>query len=280
MSGPTRPVMRYHGGKWRLAPWVIEHFPEHRVYTEAFGGGASVLMRKPRSYAEVYNDLDGEIVNVFRVLRDPATALELERAVRLTPFARAEFEVGYKPSPDPVEQARRTLLRAAAGFGSVAASGRKTGFRSNVTRSGTTPATDWSRYPDHIGAYATRLAGVVIENRPALYVLRQFDGPSTLHYVDPPYPLSTRTPSASKEYRHEMTDEQHRELAAVLWSLSGAVVLSGYGCALYDDLYPGWRRVEKDATVDGGGVRREVLWISPAAARLELFGCPASSSTR
>src|SRR3990167_11343170 len=108
MSGPTRPVMRYHGGKWRLAPWVIEHFPEHRVYTEAFGGGASVLMRKPRSYAEVYNDLDGEIVNVFRVLRDPSQARELERLLRLTPFARSEFETSYITDGDPLEQARRT----------------------------------------------------------------------------------------------------------------------------------------------------------------------------
>lgn len=90
----VRPLLRYHGGKWRLAPWIISFFPDHRIYTEAYGGAASVLLRKKRSYAEVYNDLDGEIVNLFRVLRNPAQARELIRLVALTPFAREEFEAG------------------------------------------------------------------------------------------------------------------------------------------------------------------------------------------
>ena len=91
MTAPTRPALRYHGGKWRLAPWIISHFPAHRTYVEPFGGGASVLMRKPRSYAEVYNDTNAEVVNVFRVLRDPDAAKELERRIRLTPFAPGTF---------------------------------------------------------------------------------------------------------------------------------------------------------------------------------------------
>src|SRR3954471_8601570 len=104
MSEPTRPVLRYHVGKWILAPWIISHFPSHRVYTEAFGGAASVLMRKPRSYGEVYNDLDGEIVNLFHVLRGPRAG-ELIASLRLTPFARIEFEESYETAADPVEQA-------------------------------------------------------------------------------------------------------------------------------------------------------------------------------
>lgn len=108
MSGRvTRPVLRYHGGKWRLAPWIIQHFPPHRTYVEPYGGAASVLMRKPRSYAEVYNDLDGEVCSLFRVLREPASAVELRRLVALTPFARDEFALSYVPSPDPIEYGAR-----------------------------------------------------------------------------------------------------------------------------------------------------------------------------
>jgi hypothetical protein len=151
MTAPTRPVLRYHGGKWRLAPWIISHFPAHRVYVEPFGGAASVLMRKPRAYAEVYNDLDGELVALFRVLRDETQAAALVRAVSLTPFAREEFAASYEPSGDPVEQARRTVIRAFMGFGSNAHV-RATGFRANSNRSGTTPARDWANYPDALVA--------------------------------------------------------------------------------------------------------------------------------
>jgi DNA adenine methylase len=83
-----RPILRWHGGKWMLADWIISHFPHHRIYTEAFGGAGSVLMQKPRCFAEVYNDLNQDVVNLFRVLRHDSQAKDLERALRLTPFAR------------------------------------------------------------------------------------------------------------------------------------------------------------------------------------------------
>ncbi len=114
----TRPVLRYHGGKFRLAPKLIGIFPAHRVYTEAYGGGASVLLLKPRCYAEIYNDLDGEVVNVFRVLQNPSKAHRLERLLRLTPFAREEFLLSYRDSSCEVERARRTIIRSHMGFGS------------------------------------------------------------------------------------------------------------------------------------------------------------------
>ena len=259
---PTRPVLRYHGGKWKLASWIISHFPPHRIYVEPFGGAASVLLRKPRSYAEVYNDLDGEIVNVFRVLRDPASARELERVLRLTPFAREEFELSYIRDEDPIEQARRTIVRSFMGFCSNAHS-RPTGFRANTTRSGTTPSHDWAHYPDQIGAFVERLRGVVIENRPAIEVIRQHDSHETLHYVDPPYVHDARGAGQIGNYRHEMTDDDHRELAEVLRSVRGAVVVSGYPTPLYEDLYAGWRMVVRPAYADGARRRTEALWLSP-----------------
>lgn len=270
MAVLSRPVLRYHGGKWLLAPWIIGHFPDHRIYTEAFGGAASVLLRKQRSYAEIYNDLDGEVVNLFRVLRNPSQARELVRLVTLTPYAREEFEESYLLDGDPIEQARRTLLRAMAGYGSNAVH-RNTGFRGNVTRSGTIPAHDWASLPRVLEQIVERLHGVIVENRPALDVLRMYDGPDTLHYVDPPYPHSTRGDSA--RYRYEMGDDDHRALAETLYSLQGMVILSGYPCELYDlELYPDWHRVTRSAHADGGRDRTEVLWISPnAVLRPTLF---------
>jgi DNA adenine methylase len=260
---PERPILRYHGGKWLLAPWILAHFPEHRVYVEPFGGGASVLLRKARSYGEVYNDLDGEIVNLFAVVRDRGA--ELVTALEMTPFARDEFRQAYEPSSDPVEQARRTLARSFMGFGSAAASGASTGFRANSNRSGTTPAHDWMNYPENIRAITDRLRGVVIENKDAIEVMLQHDTTETLHYVDPPYMAETR--DKGSDYRHEMTTEQHRHMAECLHELAGMVVVSGYACKLYDaDLFSSWLRVERPALADGARPRTEVLWMNEACA--------------
>jgi DNA adenine methylase len=264
-----RPVLRYHGGKWKLAEWIIEHMPPHRIYCEPFGGGGSVLMRKPRSYAEVYNDQWATVVNVFRVLRDETQACELIRALELTPYARDEFFAAYHEEGDsPVEWARKTILRSFAGFGSAATNGDYiTGFRANSNRSGTTPAHDWVNYPSHIPAFVERLRGVVIENRDAVDVIAQQDSPGTLFYVDPPYPHDTRNMKrGNAAYAVEMTDEDHVRLAGVLHAVRGMVLLSSYHGELYDSLYRDWMRHECGAHADGAVDRVEVLWMNEAAA--------------
>lgn len=279
MNECKRPIVRYHGGKWRLAPWIIAHLPQHRVYVEPYGGGGSVLLRKPRSYAEVYNDLDGEMVNLFRVARD--NGRELREQLRMTPFARTEFAEAWEPADTPLEQARRTVVRAFMGFGSAAITMMRapakrarggapgTGFRANSNRSGTTPAHDWKNYPDAIDAIIERLRGVVIENRDALDLMPQHDGEETVYYVDPPYVAETRDKGG--DYRYEMTDSDHERLAEVLHGLTGAVVLSGYGCDLYDRLYSGWQRIERAAHADGARKRVEVLWLSKNCPAAGLF---------
>lgn len=178
---PTRPVLRYHGGKWMLARWIIEHLPPHRIYVEPYAGAASVLMQKPRSTGELICDLDGEIVNVFRVLRDPAQARELERLLRLTPYSRSEFEDAYLAGADPVEQARRTLIKSLMGFGAdgLLATWR-TGFRVNISKPNGGPPAEWANYPDAIPAFTTRLRGVLVETVPALHVIEKHDSPQTL----------------------------------------------------------------------------------------------------
>ncbi|WP_300573513.1 DNA adenine methylase [Phenylobacterium sp.] len=260
----TRPVLRWHGGKWNLAPWVIQHLPAHRIYVEPFGGAASVLLRKPRAYAEVYNDLDDDVVGMFRVLRDPVSAEQLVASIRLTPFARIEQVEAYEQSTDPVERARRLIVRSYMGFGSNGTH-RKTGFRANSNRSGTTPARDWANYPDPLAAVAERMVGVTVENRDAKAVMAAHDGPATLHYVDPPYMPETRDKGG--DYAHELTADQHVELLQFLRTLGGMVVLSGYPSPVYEGLLADWTRVERKALADGARARTEVLWINPAATR-------------
>ena len=257
-----RPVLRYHGGKWLLAPWIISHFPPHRIYVEPFGGAASVLLRKPPCYAEVYNDMDGELVNVFRVLRDSPNLLV--RALELTPFSRDEFIKSYSPADERVEQARLTIVRSFMGFGSNSHN-QKTGFRANSNRSGTTPAHDWRNYPDSLREAIDRLRGVTIENRDALAVMSAHDGPDTLHYCDPPYLPETRDKGG--DYRHEMTTDDHKSLLIFLRGLKGHVILSGYSSPIYDEMLPGWERIDRAAMADGARARIECLWLSPSVQR-------------
>lgn len=230
---------------------------------EPFCGAASVLLQKPRAWGEYLNDLDGEIINLFRVLQDESSATELIRLLTLTPFSRQEFELAYGQAETPVERARRLCIRSFMGFSSGSATGRKTGFRSRSFRSNTGPAMDWRNYPDSLWAIVDRLRGVTIESRPGLQVIKSLDTPETLFYVDPPYPASTRTTFGT--YRHEMTDAEHEELAAVLQECSGYVVISGYRCDLYDSLYSSWARSEKRSMSDHGW-RTECVWLSPRTA--------------
>jgi len=261
LMNPTRPVLRYHGGKWRLAPWIIEQFPAHRCYVEPFGGAASVLMRKRRSQAEVYNDLDGEVVNLFRVVRDPAGAKLLADVVKLTPFAREEYDAAQEPSDDPIEQARRTLVKAWMGYGSGALVESSAGFRASITERRHTPM-EWSQFALVIPAFTERLTGVLIEHRPASDVIARYDAPDALHFIDPPYVAATR--GSRHKYRHEMTDEHHATLAAQLRSLRGMVVLSGYDSPLYAELYSGWTTLRRQARDAVSNPRNEVLWLSPS----------------
>lgn len=262
MKKPRRPVVRYHGGKWMMAKTIIQHFPQHRIYVEPLGG-ASVLLQKPRSYSEVYNDLFADIVNVFRVLRDPAKAARLRELVELTPFARTEYDAPINRDGDDIEWARGSIYRSFAGFGAGSINdGYNTGFRASSNRSGTTPAHDWMNWPKNIPAFTERLRGVVIENRPALDVITQHDTTATLHYLDPPYVHETRNATKTNVYHSEMTDQQHIDLLACASSLKGMVAISGYKTDLYMDLIGHWKMVEFGAMADGAKKRTECLWMN------------------
>jgi DNA adenine methylase len=241
-----------------LAPWIISHFPTHRVYCEAFGGGASVLLRKPRSYDEIYNDLDSEMVNLFRIVRD--RGLELREKLELTPFAREEFKEAYLESCDPLERARQTVIKSFMGFGSNGIH-QATGFRFNSRKSGTSPSHDWRNFPECLGAVIERMRGVAIENRDATECILANDHESTLHYVDPPYVKSTRT-DAGDDYAYEMDDAAHERLRDTLAEVRGMVIISLYEHPIYDAL--GWEKRFKKALADGASERTECLYLSPS----------------
>lgn len=271
MNAPTRPLLRYLGSKWRLAPWLIDHLPPHEIYVEAFGGGGSLLLRKPRVRTEVYNDVDGELVNLFRLLRS-SDASEFIRQVGLTPYARDEYDAAHEPCDDPIERARRLLIRSHMGHGSRGTSSPSpSGFRQDGTTGSTRVAGEWGDLPEALQAIVTRLRGVTIDNRPATEVLAYWDAPNVLHYLDPPYMPETRSirarqPAGYHAYTHELTVDDHRQLLDQVRGMKAMVAISGYACPLYDDALRSWERRETVTRAHRNAKRTEVLWLNPPAA--------------
>lgn len=256
------PPMPYFGGKQRIADRVVELFPPHMHYVEPFAGGLSVLLAKPPSALETVNDLDGDVMTFWRVLRDQPD--DLARVCGLTPHGREEYLASYDRPEDltDLERARRIWVQLTQGR---AGNLRKTGWRFYADAAGTTMG-----MPSAIAGYlsrllpaAARLANVSLECRPALEVISSYGHPTTLLYVDPPYLRETRS---GMGYRHEMPDEaDHRELAELLNGTPASVVLSGYRSPLYDELYADWTVHEIAATTGQGSVwkeRTEVLWVN------------------
>lgn len=273
------PLLRYHGGKYRLSKWLYNFFPKHTTYVEPFGGAASVLLRKERSHGEVYNDLDQDIFNLFQVLRNKEDAERLTELCYLTPYSRDEFKLAYECTDDPIERARRTIVRSAMGFGSGAASGHLTGFRCEASRKYSTSAHCWQKYPPILHYIHERLQGVNIENRPAIDCMMKHDSDETLHYPDPPYlPGTRKLNSSGSVYRHEMSERDHEQLLITLKSLKGSVVLSGYQSDLYSDHLSGWKLETKQSRISAGrgtGLRTECVWLNPVCVEKLASGVAA-----
>lgn len=266
-SKSIRPAIKWHGGKSRLAAKIIECFPnnyEELTYVEPFGGGASVLLKKNPSVAEIYNDLNREIFNFFQVLRERGD--ELIRQLMLTPYNENEFDslVELPRADDALENARRFYVRHRQSFG-----GRGETFSYTVHESVRCVAravSDWrSSIEQNLPLLIDRLQNVQFLSRPAIDIIRRWDSPETLFYLDPPYVSSTRTSSTT--YEVEMSDEEHLELAKVIRTCTGKVILSGYANPLYDELFADWHCITFEvpnnaASGDRKGRREEVLWLN------------------
>lgn len=271
-----RSPLRYFGGKWQVADQIISHFPPHTVYVEPFGGGASVLFQKPRPSGkkgiEVYNDLDGDVVNFFRVLREQPE--NLIRAIYLTPFAKEEYELSQTPATgiDNLERARRFFVRSWQGRGGPTRSWRTGWRRVKLASVGAGQIAPYRfAVVDHLWVVAERLRGVQIENDDAFNLIRRFDSESTLFYCDPPYPAMTRSHRWRRNgYRHEMTDDDHKRLADLLHKVCSMVVISGYPGELYEELYGGWARECFRAMNDSGTQVQECIWMSPSISTKAL----------
>ena len=253
-----RPALIYPGGKFRLAPWIISFFPPHKVYVEPFGGAAGVMVRKKPAVLDVYNDLDGEMVNFFRVLRDPEQKAELQRLLRLTPYAKDEFESAYVANGKlpPVERARRLVVRSHMGVGACGAT-KKTGFRRSYKESLKTVGAFVS-YVESIDALSSRFRNVQIENMDVFDLFKRYDSSDVLWYVDPPY-----NAKCGGVYRHTFSGE-HERLLDTMKTFKGFCVLSGYMTDLYRDALIGWHVEEKEnQLVHVENYATEYLWLSP-----------------
>ncbi|HBU81738.1 MAG TPA: DNA adenine methylase [Paenibacillus sp.] len=270
-------ILHYPGSKWSMADWIISHMPPHKTYLEPFFGSGAVLFNKSTSALETINDIDGDVVNLFKVIRERPE--ELSWAVEWTPYSRDEYYWSYETVTDDLERARRFLVRTWQAIG--AKTSDRTGWRSNIQYDKAPHKIwpkQWQNVPDEIMRCCGRLKDVQIENQNAIQLLTRYKYSDVLVYADPPYLLETRS---SRMYRHEIaerdeTDEEaHMKLIDALDEHPGPVLLSGYNHPMYNERLKHWHREERASTADRGKPRIEVLWINPVAAgqvgQMQLF---------
>lgn len=236
----------WYGGKYSHLGWLLPLLPKCGHYCEPFGGSAAVLINREPSPVETYNDIDGDVANFFRVLRDDTE--EILKAIALTPFSREEFRIAIEKPRDELtdmERARRFYVRARqvrTGLAQTASNGRWANCL-NTSRKGMSGAVSrWLGSVEGLEQVAERLLRVQIENSDAIDVIRRYDSENTLFYCDPPYPPEIR--GDIRAYSYEMNAIDHKNLAKVLRKCKGNVALSGYKCNLLDELYPGWNCIK------------------------------------
>lgn len=252
-------VLKYPGAKNRLAEWIISFIPEHRVYLELFFGSGAVFFNKDPAKIETLNDLDGEVYNLFKVIRDRPE--EFAKSLEMTPYSREEYENAYKKvsAETELERARKFMVRCWLGMGS--SNVYKNGFRSS--QQGNSPKTTkhWGELPDRVLLAEERLKHAQIEKLPALELLKRYDTPDVFIYLDPPYLPGTRK---GYLYNIEMTEKDHIELLEAIKKHPGKVLISGYDNDLYNEILNGWSKAQKQTQAEHGLKRIETVWFNYA----------------
>lgn len=255
-----KAVLKYPGSKWKLANWITDNIPDHHSYVEPFFGSGAVFFKKEPSNIETINDLDGDVFNLFKVIRDNPEGLA--RSISMTPYSRQEYDQAFEGDDctDEIEKARIFLVRCWQGHG-FRTNGYKVGWKNDVQgRESAYAVRNWYRLPQWIVDVTDRLKQVQIENRPALEIINRFKYENVLIYCDPPYLLSTRT---AKQYKHEMDDKDHVELLNALIDHPGKIILSGYDSELYNDLLKRWQIEKRPGYSEyQGSNKQEVIWMN------------------
>ena len=267
-QGRGRIAFGWYGGKFSHLGWLLPQLPRAHHYCEPFGGSGAVLLNREPSPVETYNDLNGEVANFFRVLRDSSE--DLIRELTLTPFSRAEYLESLEISPDlpELERARRFYVRTRQvffGLSESASPGRWAYCKKSTRRGMSCSVSRWLGGLEGLEEIAERLLRVQIEHLPALDILQRYDDPDTLFFLDPPYLAESR--ACKKAYgAFELSEEEHRDLAEVLQSCKARVSISGYSSSLMDELYRGWRKVvapsKRINSSTTGSTRAECLWMN------------------
>lgn len=263
-------VLKWPGAKWSLSTKIIDILPHHKIYLEPFFGSGAIFFSKAPCNTEVLNDLDSDIVNLFKCIRDYPE--ELATLIELTPYSREEYRNSYnREGISDLERARLFIIRcnmARAGMQYYSSSWRHSGPVLGATNNQRVTGA-WNKLPGYIFEAAKRLKEAEIENTDALELIKKYNRSDCLIYADPPYLLSTRR---QRYYNVEMDDEeQHENLLKTLLKHSGPVVLSGYDSNLYNDLLIGWEKYEFEALAEQGKLRKEIIWVNRVDCQISLF---------
>jgi DNA adenine methylase len=250
-----QPILKYPGAKWRLAKWILEQMPPHQVYLEPYFGSGAVFFNKPPVGIETINDIDGDVVNLFKVIREKPA--ELARLIEFTPWARDEYYESYHRTGDNLEDARRFLVRCWQAYATKI--GYRTGWRHSAQGLCPNMPEQWAKIPSRVMEVAERLKHAQIENMDAVDIIRKYNHESVLIYADPPYMLGTRS---GRIYAHEMTESDHVRLLESLLRHKGSVILSDYDNPLYNNMLQGWKKASRRAVVEAGQSKVEVIWMN------------------
>lgn len=258
-------VLKYPGAKNRIAPWICEYIPEHKVYLEPYFGSGAIFFNKVPARIETLNDLDGNVVNYFKIVRERPE--ELSAQLEMTPYSRDEYYRAYKTISEDteIERARKFAVRCWQGFG--CSNLYRNGFRSSQQSTSPYTTREWRNLPERLMAASERIKNAQIENLPAAELIKRYNTPDVFMYVDPPYLHGTRK---NYLYRHEMEDAEHVELLKLLAEYPGKVLLSGYDNDLYNDFLAGWKKVQKKTQAEAGIPRVETLWMNYDMGQMSL----------